>query len=369
MVKIGASKNAERSNGFALLRPLIYLAVYAVGYFHGQVNSSASFFSTEDDETTKSLEEKARGFILPFERTERKEFIAGNFTDAYTFFHHYLHLFHRESPESPKDFELPMLHIWPNYFEAYHNHWQRYRGKNVVFMEIGVQSGGKIPLLRDYFGPGFTYVGVDINANTMMFQNADWIHIEIGDSGDPAFLRQLKNKYPKVDIFLDDGGHTMSQQRTAFVEMFPHVQPDGVYACEDLSTSWSEKFGGAEFQDYRNETFRENTMVGLVHRTMDMLNAGWIPGKVMKYELDDERMGEFWPSEPWWKEFATTVKHIHYYNQLVVYEKGPLLHNPFATMTVGMRIPFQQDNVVRNPVDWSIVQRRVANFTKSKWGF
>ena len=55
--------------------------------------------------------------------------------------------------------ELPLLDTWIHYFEAYHNHWQRYRGKEVVFMEIGVQSGGKIPMLRDYFGPGLTYGG------------------------------------------------------------------------------------------------------------------------------------------------------------------------------------------------------------------
>ena len=36
----------------------------------------------------------------------------------------------------------------------------------------------------------------------------------------------------------------MRQQRTAMKEMFPHVQSDGVYMCEDLSTSWATSLQG-----------------------------------------------------------------------------------------------------------------------------
>ena len=152
------------------------------------------------------------------------------------------------SPKAPKSSfkTLPMWRSWPAYFEAYHNHFQRYRGaKEVVFMEIGVQSGGKIPMLRDYFGPGLTYVGIDINPSCKMFESPDdKIHIEIGSSSNREFLQSMKEKYPKVDIFLDDGGHRMSQQRLSMEMMLPHLQPDGVFMCEDLATSWGEGFGG-----------------------------------------------------------------------------------------------------------------------------
>jgi len=314
-------------------------------------------------DTPQQLEAaKEEGMILPFERTKEPiEYIPGHFTDAYTYFHHYLYHFDKTSPQQAPpttDFQdLPMLHIWPNYFEAYHNHWQRYRGKEVTFMEIGVQSGGKIPLLRNYFGSGFTYIGIDINPSTKMFDGADYVNIEIGNSEDPAFWKEMRAKYPKVDLFLDDGGHTMKQQRVAMEEMLPHVQYDGVYMCEDLSTSWSPNFGGHSFQDSRNEDFRRDTMVGLVHRSMDWLNAAWIPGKPMIDSKNNTKLNDFWLGEPWWKEFSSSVKHIHYYNQIVVYEKG-LVEKMFATKTIGYSIPYG-DSGEHSKVDWSSVIERV----------
>jgi hypothetical protein len=306
----------------------------------------------EDDATAKKNKKDA-GLILPFEHNELKSYLSikgqQKLTDAYTYFLNYMNLFAVTQDHSPKDFTtLPLLHIWPIYFEAYHNHWQRYRGKDVVFMQIGVQSGGKIPLLRDYFGPGLTYIGVDINNSTKKFESADWVHIEIGSSEDIDFLTYLKTKHPKVDLFLDDGGHTMNQQRTALKEMLPHVQPDGVYMCEDLSTSWSGRFQGQPKKDSRDGQFLEKTMVGLIHRTMDWLQAGWIPGRVM-YENTPAK-DFFGPDERWWLEFHQTVKHIHYYNQLVVYEKG-YREPAFDVKTVGNEIPLKNSGV-HEKVDW-----------------
>jgi hypothetical protein len=313
---------------------------------------------------------KENGLILPFERTRMKQYLEdGNkMTDSYTYFHNYLKIFGSSQRDSPKDFDtLPsLLYIWPVYFEAYHNHWQRFRGKEVVFMEIGVQSGGKIPMLRDYFGPGLTYVGVDVNKSTKKFESADWIHIEIGSSEDPTFLASLKEKYPKVDIFLDDGGHTMRQQRTAMKEMFPHVQSDGVYMCEDLSTSWATSYQGYPNMDSRDSKFLQETMVGLVHRTMDWFQAGWIPGGLMK-EKTEILKDFFGPSEDWWLEFHKSVRHIHYYNQLVVYEKG-YREPAFAVKTVGNEIPWTYSGE-HEKVDWVPVLDRVSNYTNSEWSY
>ena len=67
--------------------------------------------------------------------------------------------------------------------------------------------------------------------------------------------------------------------------------------------------------------------------------------------------------EDWWKEFAKTVKHIHYYNQLVVYEKGPL-ETPFATRTVGSEIPLQYSGE-HEKVEWESVMRTLREYKKA----
>lgn len=353
---------------------MLCLISFMVGYFIGTVNNKAFTYNYNGDHdgiiTSIINEKKTNRLSLPFERTELKMYLekGKNMTDTYTYFHNYMRLFGAEQPNSPKDFEtLPLLHIWPIYFEAYNNHWHRYRGKEVVFMEIGVQSGGKIPLLRDYFGKGLTYVGVDINKSTKKFESADWIHIEIGSSEDPEFWAKLREKYPKVDLFLDDGGHTMNQQRVAMKEMLPHVQPDGVYMCEDLSTSWSEDSFGFKFKDSRDSEFLEETMVGLVHRSMDWLQAGWIPGKVMWEKTEHKKLRKFWSNdESWWLEFHRTVRHIHYYNQLVVYEKG-YKEPAFAMKTIGEEIPYEYSGEHKK-VDWGPILDRVSYYTNSaKW--
>lgn len=204
--------------------------------------------------------------------------------------------------------------------------------------------------------PGLTYIGLDINPSTKSkFESADWLHIEIGDSGNPAFWATIKAKYPHVDIFLDDGGHTMAQQKTAIRQMLPHVQPQGVYMCEDLSTSWHGSFGGVPNGWVTNQQFLEPTTAGFVHKTLDWLNYGWIKGGATRYlDLPDNFFGE--EDKDFWRTIPQQVKHIHYYNQAVVYEKGQT-YAAGRYNTVGTSIPLK-DSGVHAPLNWTeIVQR------------
>mmetsp|Transcript_22746 Transcript_22746/g.56206 ORF Transcript_22746/g.56206 Transcript_22746/m.56206 type:complete len:377 (-) Transcript_22746:250-1380(-) len=291
-------------------------------------------------------------------------------TDTVTPFHRYMMEMGRPSRHEHNFTDLPLQDSWLHYFEAYHNHMARFRGKeNVVFMEIGVQSGGKIPILRKYFGPGLTYIGLDINPSTKMFETKEdddfTVHIEIGDSGNPEFLNYIKEKYPHVDIFLDDGGHTMSQQRHSLEHMLPHVQPEGVFMCEDLGTSWSSSFGGVPEGHVGKFDFVSKTMVGLIHQTMGWFVAaayqgGGGPNTVMRpvHRLKDDTF-DLNPESPnggWWRTIPTQVKHIHYYNQIVAYEKG-VTYQAESWRTIGHMIPYKKSGE-HEPVNWkSVIQR------------
>ena len=84
---------------------------------------------------------------------------------------------------------------------------------------------------------------MDIDSRCKAFEE-DGIEIFIGSQEDREFWRKLKTKIPKVDILIDDGGHTMRQQIVTFEEMFDFVKDGGVYLCEDLHTSYWKSYGG-----------------------------------------------------------------------------------------------------------------------------
>lgn len=182
-----------------------------------------------------------------------------------------------------------------------------------------------------------------------------------GDSGNRTFWNGIIDKYPHVDIFLDDGGHTMQQQRLALEMMLPHVQPDGVFIVEDLSTSWHPRFSGLNGMDARSPLFLQHTAIGLIHQTLDWLNAGYISGGLMDW-MYPINASEFF-SESWWEIIPSQVKHIHYYNQLVVYEKGKTVI-PRDLKTVGRQIPYGYSG--EHPkVDWKNITNRLAKLTGS----
>ena len=74
---------------------------------------------------------------------------------------------------------------------------------------------------------------------------------------------------PQVDIVIDDGGHRMQQQITSFEELYPHIQPHGVYLCEDIHTSFWPDFDGG----YR----RAGTFLEYSKGLIDRLYAWYTP--------------------------------------------------------------------------------------------
>src|SRR6266705_2645761 len=56
-----------------------------------------------------------------------------------------------------------LIHKWHHYFEIYHRHFARFRGRSPVIVEIGVFHGGSLQMWRNYFGPGARTIGIDID--------------------------------------------------------------------------------------------------------------------------------------------------------------------------------------------------------------
>lgn len=237
----------------------------------------------------------------------------------WTPFHEYVDL-HRECRR------CPLLHKWERYFHAYHQQFQKYRGKEVHMLEVGVQSGGSVLLWRWYFGDKFHYYGVDINPACQQFQNS-WSQIFIGDQANKSFWKDMKAKIPKLDIFLDDGGHTMNQQIVTFEEMFDHVKPGGIFACEDLATSyWTTR------AEPKNSGAMKGTMVDLTKQWIDWLNVWYVDGGTSR--TPSIRFKNL----PNADSFFNWVTAIHYYDQIVFLEKSSVVLLPPRTVRIGGHI-------------------------------
>ncbi|MBO0710792.1 MAG: class I SAM-dependent methyltransferase [Acetobacteraceae bacterium] len=129
--------------------------------------------------------------------------------------------------------EGPGIWKWRHYFDIYSRHFEKFRGKNVNILEIGIYSGGSLGMWRDYFGPKCKIFGVDIKEECKNYEESG-IKIFIGDQADREFWARFKADVGAVDIVIDDGGHEVVQQVVTLEELWPILRPGGVYLCEDV---------------------------------------------------------------------------------------------------------------------------------------
>lgn len=188
-----------------------------------------------------------------------------------------------------------LIHKWDHYFDIYEQHFSRYRDKEVTVVEIGVSQGGSLQMWKQYFGDKATIYGVDIDERCKQFEEEN-IHIFIGSQSDRKFLREVKSKIPKIDILIDDGGHTMKQQIVSYEELFDHVKDDGVYLCEDTHTSYWLKWGGG----YK----RRNSFIEYSKNFIDQIHAFHSEQNSLKVS-----------------DFTKSVQSVHFYDSIVVVEK------------------------------------------------
>ena len=188
-----------------------------------------------------------------------------------------------------------LIYKWMHYFDIYDRHFNKFRNREIVLLEIGVFQGGSLQMWKDYFGDKARIYGIDINPRCKEFEEEN-VQILIGSQSDRTFLRQVRSTIPPVDILIDDGGHTMKQQIVTFEELFGHVKNDGVYLCEDTHTSYWVNYGGGY---KRRGTFMEYTK-----NFIDEINAYHSTQK--RHRVTD---------------FTKTVNSIHFHDSMVIIEK------------------------------------------------
>lgn len=182
---------------------------------------------------------------------------------------------------------------WKHYFEVYDRHFSKFRGGDTTVVEFGVQHGGSARMWRDYFRPRSRIYGIDKDSRCVSVAS-EGIEIIIGDQEDRDFLKTLVDKLPKIDVLIDDGGHRMQQQINTFEMMFPAIQPNGVYLCEDLHTSYWDKWDGG--------LKKEGTFIEYSKNFIDYIHA---------WHVDELTVSDF----------TKTANSLHFYDSILVIEK------------------------------------------------
>lgn len=202
-----------------------------------------------------------------------------------------------------------LIHKWNHYFDIYDRHFSRFRNKEIVILEIGVSQGGSLQMWKNYFGKDAKIYGIDIEPRCKKLEE-DNVKIFIGSQSDRKFLQEVKRSIPKIDILIDDGGHTMEQLRVSFEELFDHVSSDGVYLAEDLHTAYWKDYGGG----YK----KRNSFIEYSKNFIDYLNAYHSRQRKLKVS-----------------EFTKSVDSLHYYDSILVIEKR-IKNEPYHEKTGKM---------------------------------
>jgi len=226
------------------------------------------------------------------------------------------------------------IHKWQHYFDIYEKHFSRFRGTDVHVVEFGVSDGGSLQMWKHYFGPQCKIYGVDINPNCKALEE-EHIHIFIGDQQDREFLRKVAKSVPGIDILIDDGGHRMLHQINTFEELFPAISQNGVYLCEDVHTSYWRGWGGG---GYKNR----GTFIEYSKNFIDYINA-W-HSQTPKLKVTD---------------FTRTAKSLHFYDSIVVIEKGTV-EKPFQLRTGDQHVALFDQPVSR----WKRIKERFERLIK-----
>jgi hypothetical protein len=201
---------------------------------------------------------------------------------------------------------------WHHYFHIYERHLAKFRNTAVRYLEIGVQRGGSLSIMREYFGAEAKITGIDVDPLCANLEK-EGSKIFIGDQADATFLQRVASDSGPFDVVIDDGGHTPHQQIVSFINLWPHIRVGGVYIVEDLHAtfwpSYQQSGFGINFYDFAK---------GLT----DKLSLWHLdPRSTERYRIPPEQRGQALTIQ----NFATHQIHcIAFYDSMVVFERADI---------------------------------------------
>mmetsp|Transcript_26704 Transcript_26704/g.43651 ORF Transcript_26704/g.43651 Transcript_26704/m.43651 type:complete len:275 (-) Transcript_26704:1299-2123(-) len=145
------------------------------------------------------------------------------------------------------------------------------KGRPMRFLEIGLGCGMQygpghsVPLWKSFLPPTSEITILEFNATC----GSEWysqtaykdINLVFGSSNDTNILRKLNAEYGPFHVVVDDGAHLVEHQRTAFQVLFPPMPSGGVFFMEDVHTSYSDQYQGADLEKQKDTALTMTTQI------------------------------------------------------------------------------------------------------------
>jgi demethylmacrocin O-methyltransferase len=189
------------------------------------------------------------------------------------------------------------------YTPHYQRHFAPLRDREMLVLELGIggyareQQGGASLRMWKWFFPRAQVVGVDIQDKS--FVDEPRVHSFKGSQTNKVLMRRIVKRFGPPTIVIDDGSHRPPHVIKSFEILFPMLADGGLYAIEDIQTSyWPDWKGSLDPDD-------PTTSMAMVKRLLDGLNHEEF--LVEGYEATY--------TDQW-------VRAVHCYHNLVIIEKG-----------------------------------------------
>jgi hypothetical protein len=170
---------------------------------------------------------------------------------------------------------------YEEYLPIYERHFKRWAGLSPTILEIGVGEGSSLAMWHLFFGCHAKVYGIDIVEKGQ--QTLLGSKMFIGRQEDTEFLGTVLEEIGPPDIVVDDGSHVSEQIAKSFGFLYPRMSKHGIYLVEDLHVRWAR-----DFFEYAKSL-------------VDNLTLAWSPPNM---------------------DFHTTTMSMHFYDSVVVFERG-----------------------------------------------
>lgn len=170
-------------------------------------------------------------------------------------------------------------HYGHDYFDkVYQTEFEKIRESAKKVVELGVHEGQSINIWREFF-VNAEIIGIDCQLNRAEiddYNRVKLLQFTIGNNSDIELIDFINNN-TDIDLFIDDGSHTMKDQQIVLAKVFKSIKSGGIFVLEDLHTSESVRNDSNSI--WKSE---KNTI------TLDMLEHFNETGKIVSDYMSEE---------------------------------------------------------------------------------